>query len=90
VAAEERLGMIGLRIVEEQGQRWLAVANQHAFLGQLLERSPWANGAWREALRGAPEARAGTQPTTFGRAVSTRVTLVPMPLVLDGLADDDC
>jgi putative DNA primase/helicase len=87
--AEERLGMIGLRVVEVEGQSYLAIANQHAMLAQLLERSPWANGAWREALRGAPGARGGENPTTFSRAVKTRVTLVPMSLVLDGLADDD-
>ena len=85
-AAIARLAALGIRIVDVDGRRWLAVANHAAGLAQLLERSAWREGRWREALRQAPEAR--LLPTTRFADFTSRAVAIPLELALEGLVGD--
>jgi energy-coupling factor transporter ATP-binding protein EcfA2 len=103
--ADRALGALGLRVVPmlcpqkrpivdpKTGDLVadLAVANSHATLASLFQRTPWAAragaaGAWRAALQDAPDVRASKE-MRFG-AKASRCLLVPVHVVL-GVVEEE-
>jgi len=41
-AADERLQRLGLRVIEEQKEKYLLILNTSVFVKQVLSRTPWA------------------------------------------------
>lgn len=90
-AAQRALSTVGCRVVLEEKHWWLAVANTHAELGRIYERTHWAgrsgaSGVWRQALLRLPFARPAPKPIRFGGYLS-RAVLVPIDLL--GSKDGD-
>lgn len=86
-AADERdkkLGAVGLKVVEEGGRFYLAIANRHAGLDQVFAGTHWAgrSGAtnvWVQSARRLHGARPGK--TYYFGGLRQKCTLVPLELV---------
>jgi hypothetical protein len=81
-AANKTLGLYGLKVVEEGGERFLAVANRHAGLAQIYQTTHWATrsgamGVWVQSLRRLPGARRAPRSLWFSGAVC-KALLVPL------------
>jgi len=86
IEANRILGTYGLRIVEAEGRRWLAVANSHQGVAALYHGTHWASksgasGVWAQALTRLPGAVRGANTIWFAGSVA-RVTLIPLEVVL--------
>jgi len=83
--ANQVLGGIGLRVIQEDGQGWLAIANANAELAKLFQGSKWSGkggrGAWRQSARRLEGARPGQGTVRIGGS-SGRATLVPLATIL--------
>lgn len=85
--AQHILATVGLRVVQDDGRWWLAVANLHAGLQRLFEGTRWtglpgAPGVWASSLKRAPSAKPSSGPMRF-RGYSARAVLIPVELALD-------
>ena len=85
------LGMLGLKVVKRaidlahpppDGDAGfdLLVGNMHRGLMKIFNETDWSGGAWAQALRRLPGARAGQSSTRIG-GIQQRYTLVPGELI---------
>lgn len=85
---QRALGMLGLKVQKREADAAdpddpgfdLLVANAHRGLLRIFHDSDWSGGAWSQALRRLPGARAGTSSTRIG-GIQVRYTIVPGKLV---------
>lgn len=87
--AQAALGRIGLKVVEQDGQEWLAVATNHVGLARLLQDTKFRDGVWTQALARLPGAiKSGRDRAAIRFAGhQSRCTLIPIAVALPG--DDD-
>jgi hypothetical protein len=90
-AAAEALGKIGLRVVEHDGVRYLAVAHAHQGTARVFEASHWAArsgaaGVWSQSLRRVDGALATKNVRVGG--MQMRCVLVPVSAVLGADPED--
>lgn len=76
----------GLKVVDDAGQKWLAVANMHRGLSRIYDGTQWAArpgaiGTWVQALRRLPH-KVPKKALWFG--VTCKGTLLPIHLCLPG------
>jgi len=82
--ANKILQEVGLKIVQVEGDPWLAVANVHRGLAKLFEGTQWgarpgAQGVWVQSLRRLPH-RVPTKALWFG--CTSKATLLPLSVCL--------
>lgn len=82
--ADEVLGLHGLKVMERDGARWLAVANSHEGLARIFHDTHWGKssgtlGVWVQALRRIPGVQKDQQRFN---GVKCRCTLIPISEVL--------
>lgn len=82
--ARELLQEHGLKIVDKDGETWVAVANFHRGLTRIFDRTQWAArpgamGVWVQSLRRLPH-KPSDKALWFGAA--SRATLLPLDLCL--------
>jgi hypothetical protein len=85
-AANDLLGTYGMRIVTEDGQKCLAVANSHQGLARLFAGTHWlgrsgTSSIWRQTLMRLPGAQPSKKTVRFDGAATGRATLIPLPIV---------
>lgn len=83
--ADKVLGTLGMRVVLEGGQRYLAVANFHNGTAGIFANTHWAGrsgtmGVYVQALRRLPGASRTTKPIWFG-GVPARGVQLPLDVV---------
>lgn len=83
--ARNVLGTYGLKVFEEKGRHWLAVANDHQGLARVYAGTHWAgrsgaSGVWVQALRRVKDARAHSGLRFAG--LNVRCTLLPLEAVV--------
>lgn len=87
--AQAAIGRIGLKVVEQDGQEWLAVATNHVGLARLLQDTKFRDGVWKQALERLPGAiKSGRDRAAIRFAGhQSRCTLIPIAVALPG--EDD-
>lgn len=88
-AAIKLLGTYGLKVVPEDGKRYVAIANQHNGLSQIFAGTHWAarsgaTGVWVQALRRLPGAERSKKTLYFG-GVYAKATIVPLDVACPSL-----
>lgn len=76
----------GLKVIDDSGEKWLAVANMHRGLSRIFDGTQWAArpgamGGWVQALRRLPH-KVPKKALWFG--VTCKGTLLPIHLCLPG------
>lgn len=82
--ANKTLQEVGLKIVQVEGEPWLAVANVHRGLAKLFEGTQWgsrpgAQGVWVQSLRRLPH-KVPAKALWFG--CTSKATLLPLHICL--------
>ncbi len=77
----------GLKVVEHEGQTYLAVANRHTGLARLFENTQWAaapgaDGVWKQSLERLAERAGGKCRVNVWFSPTLRSTLLPVSLLL--------
>lgn len=87
--AKEALGLLGLRVMTYEGNRYLAVANaKHQGTHRLFGNSRWKNGGHERLMRRLPGAIVPKGSALSIGGVQSRCTLVPIGLCIDADAMD--
>jgi putative DNA primase/helicase len=79
-AADERLQRLGLRVVEEQKEKYLLILNTSVFVKQVLSRTPWAVSYSTVLTRHAGAAKRNT--TRFSSGLIGRCVQINLKNIL--------
>ncbi len=82
--AEIALSYKGIKTVEEDKIKYVAISTNHSGLADLISRSRFAGLDWSPILRRLNGAKAGAKPYKIGQGTkATRVTLIPWEVSQD-------
>jgi len=86
VESNRILATYGLKVHEDIGERWLAIANNHTELAGLFRGTKWTGGngrgLWRQSAQRLEGARNSEHPIRIG-GVTARAVLIPLELVVE-------
>lgn len=79
--ANQKLARAGLRVIEDEGEPMLFIANARIpALNDLFRGSDWANGVWKQSAGRVPGARTTPHPLTLA-GIRSRGTLMPIKAI---------
>ncbi len=82
--AEIALSYKGIKTVEEDNIKYVAISTNHSGLADLISRSRFAGLEWSPIFRRLKGAKVGAKPYKIGQGTkATRVTLIPWDITED-------